>query len=449
MVAEIPERETCVMESQIAETKKWLDSRYSRVVDGRYYAHQPIYGYDAKQSEPNSLLRIARTYHLLKLMDGLKFGSFLDVGGGEGYVSGLIQRVFGVEPITTDLSSEACRRAREIFGVHSVSADGSRLPFPDRSFDLVLCSEVIEHLPQPAFTISELVRVARKFVIVTTSEFCPLGELERAARLWLLDYDYPHAEKNWFTPNDFTTLLGAQTHLFSQMDNLEGRSVEYLAGTQLPRAKVEQVLEYMTSTRSLDANHDGVIALAAQEASVDRSALEESCRHCRRKREFLDLLLDPFPVDQVHKLDEERPGEALVERLMCLACGGSCRWDGTRILCTDCQHAYEVVSGVPVMLATASMPLLPIHTPDGAIELLTDGDQRLVAKVTTVVDQLHGERPVCTSPALQKLAQAFLRVYWLVRRPESVGSKVSRIISRISGGRRRDYSAIEARIFSR
>lgn len=45
-----------------------------------------------------------------------------------------------------------------------------RLPFDDRSFDLIWCSEVIEHLKDPAFALSELRRVAKPgaLLVLTT-----------------------------------------------------------------------------------------------------------------------------------------------------------------------------------------------------------------------------------------------------------------------------------------
>jgi hypothetical protein len=56
-------------------------------------------------------------------------------------------------------------------GVRAVQADGLSLPFPDKSFDVVHSSAVIEHVGsaqrQRAF-LAELFRVARKGVFVTT-----------------------------------------------------------------------------------------------------------------------------------------------------------------------------------------------------------------------------------------------------------------------------------------
>jgi ubiquinone/menaquinone biosynthesis C-methylase UbiE len=40
------------------------------------------------------------------------------------------------------------------------------LPFPDRMFDMVVCREVLEHLDDPLSALKELIRVAKRIVIV-------------------------------------------------------------------------------------------------------------------------------------------------------------------------------------------------------------------------------------------------------------------------------------------
>ncbi len=49
-----------------------------------------------------------------------------------------------------------------------IRADATSLPFKDRSIDVVLCSEVIEHLSEPKKAIDEILRVTTKKVILTT-----------------------------------------------------------------------------------------------------------------------------------------------------------------------------------------------------------------------------------------------------------------------------------------
>ena len=49
-----------------------------------------------------------------------------------------------------------------------VQADICHLPFSDRAFDLVLCTEVYEHLTRPEDAVRELARVCRGIIVGTT-----------------------------------------------------------------------------------------------------------------------------------------------------------------------------------------------------------------------------------------------------------------------------------------
>lgn len=89
------------------------------------------------------------------------FGSVLDVGARDGHISAALRahfpRVFAL-----DLMTPAFR----IPGVTALAADAVRLPFPDNSFDCIVCVEVIEHIPDVAGACRELARVARKELLV-------------------------------------------------------------------------------------------------------------------------------------------------------------------------------------------------------------------------------------------------------------------------------------------
>ncbi|MDR0527945.1 MAG: class I SAM-dependent methyltransferase [Spirochaetaceae bacterium] len=45
-------------------------------------------------------------------------------------------------------------------------ADITALPFPDHSFDTVLCTHALEHIRNPQKALAELIRVTRKRLIV-------------------------------------------------------------------------------------------------------------------------------------------------------------------------------------------------------------------------------------------------------------------------------------------
>jgi len=48
--------------------------------------------------------------------------------------------------VIADLSWEACRRAEKLFHLPSVVAEIHSLPFKNRSFEVVMCTETLEHV---------------------------------------------------------------------------------------------------------------------------------------------------------------------------------------------------------------------------------------------------------------------------------------------------------------
>jgi SAM-dependent methyltransferase len=97
----------------------------------------------------------------------MDFHSLLDVGGAEGYRASMVAEIFAVEVRNCDLSEQACKRAKQIFNIDSDVVDMHSLPYADSSFDVVLCSESLEHVTDFCKATNELVRVARKAVIIT------------------------------------------------------------------------------------------------------------------------------------------------------------------------------------------------------------------------------------------------------------------------------------------
>jgi len=92
---------------------------------------------------------------------GRKIGRALEAGCGTGYLSWLIgnQRHWPVVPM--DISWDGLRHAREMGVERLVQGDTTSLPFPDRTFDLVLSVDVLAHLPrgEEARAAAELTRV--------------------------------------------------------------------------------------------------------------------------------------------------------------------------------------------------------------------------------------------------------------------------------------------------
>jgi ubiquinone/menaquinone biosynthesis C-methylase UbiE len=91
----------------------------------------------------------------------LKPQRVLDVGCGDG-----VQARFLASPgqvVGLDLSLNRLRRALDVNPppFQAMSADVSRLPFRDESFDAVVCGQLIEHLTAPDVALAEMARVLR------------------------------------------------------------------------------------------------------------------------------------------------------------------------------------------------------------------------------------------------------------------------------------------------
>ena len=77
---------------------------------------------------------------------------------------------------------EAVIRARETDhwnGVAGCTAEASRLPFPDASFDAVLASHMLYHVPDPAEALAEMAGVLRLngIAVIATNGICHIREL--------------------------------------------------------------------------------------------------------------------------------------------------------------------------------------------------------------------------------------------------------------------------------
>jgi ubiquinone/menaquinone biosynthesis C-methylase UbiE len=156
------------MDERTLKTKIWLDKRFKSCDEqGIYCAHQPIYGFRRGHCDGSLIDKYIPTYRIMKALSHLKFDSLLDVGAAEGYKAYIANKLFGVKVKCCDLSEEACKRAKGIFNIGSTSADIHELPFENNEFDVILCSETLEHVVDLHKSINELLRVARKAVIIT------------------------------------------------------------------------------------------------------------------------------------------------------------------------------------------------------------------------------------------------------------------------------------------
>lgn len=95
--------------------------------------------------------------------------SILDIGCGEGEADKFfLKRNASLKVLGIDIDSEALKEAKiNCPQIEIKKADVYKLPFPDNSFDLVLCLEVLEHLEKPDEALKEIKRVCYNKAIIT------------------------------------------------------------------------------------------------------------------------------------------------------------------------------------------------------------------------------------------------------------------------------------------
>jgi len=123
----------------------------------------------------------------------------LDAGCGTGRFSAEAARR-GARVVSVDIGPRLLRVARGRCGTHAVCADIARLAVPDDTFDVVISSECIEHTPDPAQAVAELLRVCKPGGLVAVT--CPNAfwhwSCVVADRLGLRPYEGLENWPGWF-----------------------------------------------------------------------------------------------------------------------------------------------------------------------------------------------------------------------------------------------------------
>ncbi len=146
---------------------------------------------------------------LIRILKPLSVSSILDVGAGEGFTlarlerEGIGERREGVEILDSALA------LGKKFHPHIKLVKGSiyELPYKDNSWDLVLCTEVLEHLEDPEKALAELFRVSKKYILlsVPNEPWFMLGNFLRGKNLSRWGNDIEHI--NHWTGQSFISFV--------------------------------------------------------------------------------------------------------------------------------------------------------------------------------------------------------------------------------------------------
>jgi len=127
---------------------------------------------------------------LSMIVDSVQAGErVLESGCGPGFLAKLLKDK-GAHVVGTDVSRVGAERtARRGIETHHVDLDTTKLPFPDQSFDTVVCNSNLEHLFFLEQNLAECIRVLRlggKFIWMEPNT------AHWRYRLWLLFGRFPY-----------------------------------------------------------------------------------------------------------------------------------------------------------------------------------------------------------------------------------------------------------------
>ncbi len=137
--------------------------------------------------------------------------SVLDVGCGEGVLTHQWaealgeRRIVGIDLEDAKLQTEWETRRRPNLEFLTMLAEN--MPFADGEFDMACAIEVLEHVPDPAHTVAEMARVARRHLLVSVPRE-PLWRMLNVARgAYVSDLGNTPGHVNHWSKRSFVRLL--------------------------------------------------------------------------------------------------------------------------------------------------------------------------------------------------------------------------------------------------
>lgn len=165
----------------------------------RYHARNPL-----ARHLMNRYMDVIR--EVLQPLDALRI---LEIGCGEGHLTAFIHSVKpNAEIVGADLSERIVGFARAAYpGLRFDVANIYDMDYDAGSFDLVVASDVLQHLHDPQRALREMVRVTKRWALVTVPRE-PMWRMLNIMRLSYLDHlGNPPGHVQHYSRGDFLNIL--------------------------------------------------------------------------------------------------------------------------------------------------------------------------------------------------------------------------------------------------
>jgi ubiquinone/menaquinone biosynthesis C-methylase UbiE len=146
------------------------EQRFVQLIEEKYSQHglskeSPLFSFYVQVSSVGTYIAGLRVARELALLTDLKGKKVLDIGCGVGGSLVALSRE-GAECCGVDLSVSDLQLSSQRLEAHGleknlVCGDGFCLPFGDAHFDIVICTEMLEHINQRERLVGEIARVLK------------------------------------------------------------------------------------------------------------------------------------------------------------------------------------------------------------------------------------------------------------------------------------------------
>jgi ubiquinone/menaquinone biosynthesis C-methylase UbiE len=145
----------------------------------------------------------------------LSHATVIDVGCGDGVMLSWLEQK-GAVPVGADVSLTRLNRSLNYCSASHVQADIVQLPFPDNTFDIVVCTDVLEHLSTMDEAVSELCRVCSdKGYLLISVPCCNVYRILTRKRRYISPYTHVR-EFSYFDVDHFEPVAALRHMVFSQ-----------------------------------------------------------------------------------------------------------------------------------------------------------------------------------------------------------------------------------------